>query len=66
MLPGPGESYAWLFWRIFGLVFPVFMIVPGLLYWGLKGRKKTLPVESLEKSSQGSVIETKNEEKLIE
>ena len=52
MLPGPGESYAWLFWRIFGLVFPAFMIIPGLLYWGLKGRNKTLPVENIESKTE--------------
>ncbi len=48
-LPGPGESYAWQFWTILGLIFPTFMVVPGLLYWTLIGKKKSLPVEYVTK-----------------
>ncbi len=39
-LPGPNDSSAWLVWQYLGKVFPFLMIVPGLLYWFLKGKKK--------------------------
>lgn len=48
MLPTPEESYAWSFWRILGLIFPAFMIVPGIVYWGIWGRKRTISVEKFE------------------
>ncbi|MHA1150556.1 MAG: APC family permease [Promethearchaeota archaeon] len=42
-LPTPKQSYAWQFWYILGLIFPIFMVVPGILYW-LVRRKKVVDV----------------------
>ena len=41
------QSKYWEFWLYLGLIFPAFMVVPGLLYWGLRGRKKTLPIPGM-------------------
>jgi len=57
MLPSAEESYAWQFWQILGLVFPAFMIVPGLLYWVFKGRKKSLLVEPIEGEEKQPISE---------
>lgn len=42
---GPEDSAQWQFWQLLGLIFPAFMVVPGLLYWTFRGRKHALPVE---------------------
>ncbi|MFX0101854.1 MAG: APC family permease [Candidatus Hodarchaeota archaeon] len=36
------QSYAWKFWGIFARVYPVSMVLPGILIWALKA-KRTVP-----------------------
>ncbi len=66
MLPTPEESYAWEFWRVLGLIFPALIVVPGIVYWVLWGRKKTMPVEFLEKRSQAKEANKKSKEQAKE
>lgn len=42
-------SKAFVFWQYFGIIFPVFMVVPGLLFWLIWGKRKSLPDASYEK-----------------
>ena len=41
-LPGPEDTRYYLFWQYFAKFFPILMIVPGLLYWLVIGKKKSV------------------------
>lgn len=56
LLPTEEQSYAWEFWKWLGIIFPVFMIVPGIIYWTISGRNKTLDVPTTQ-----IVIKTKED-----
>jgi APA family basic amino acid/polyamine antiporter len=62
-LPGPADSYAWQFWQFLGVIFPAFMIVPGLLFWLIKGRKHSLPVDKIELPSGETPIKEEKKKK---
>ncbi|MHA1680398.1 MAG: hypothetical protein ACTSUE_05280 [Promethearchaeota archaeon] len=34
-LPGPSDSFAWVFWGYFVKIFPFFFFIPGTLAWFL-------------------------------
>lgn len=63
-LPGPDDSYAWVFWQWFGKLFPALMIIPGLLFWAIKVPKEEKEeARATKKSKRENKKESKREKK---
>ncbi|MHA1436994.1 MAG: APC family permease [Promethearchaeota archaeon] len=62
-LPGPEDSYAWEFWQLLGKIFPVFMVIPGLLFWVIKVRPHTKKEKNESVDVKDSKDKNKNKKK---
>ncbi|MHA1293626.1 MAG: hypothetical protein ACTSQJ_13285, partial [Promethearchaeota archaeon] len=53
----------WEFWQLLGKIFPVFMVIPGLLFWVIKVRPHTKKEKNESVDVKDSKDKNKNKKK---